>query len=185
MSMATDRSTADRSIGAATERPQLVRVNCAGLLDPQMADDEKPDPGKTAYLVSLHGPFDSRALVDLPTKVAEELFEGALTQHGPRRVIEAAERAVEKIAETDPDLADSVLAATAIALAFQIEHPGNSATSKSMVARELRETMDRLRELAPPVAARRDSIDELKEKRDGRRAKPTRRSTGAKAQKRS
>lgn len=149
-----------------------------------MTDAESVDPGKTAYLVSLHGPFESRALVDLPTRVAEQLFEGPLAQHGLRRVIGAAERTVERIGETDPDLADGVLAATAMALAYQIEHPGNSATSKSMCARELRETMDRLRELAPPLT-KKDGIDELKAKREKRRKVPAKRSARAKTQKRS
>jgi hypothetical protein len=59
-----------------------------------------------------------------------------------------------------PELAESSLAATALALAFELDHPGNSATSKSMCARALNETMAKIRELAPP-ADEQDGVDEL------------------------
>lgn len=125
------------------------------------------DLGSTAYVISVHGPFDSRTLVDLPTTVAEQLFEDALRDHAPRRVVGAAEGEVEKIREVDATLAESSLAATAIALAFQIESPGNSATSKSMCARELRDTMDRLRELMPE-SREADGVDDLTARREAR-----------------
>ncbi len=58
--------------------------------------------------------------------------------------------------------------ASALALARELDVK-NSATSKSMCARALREAMDRLRELAPP-AERADRLDELAGRRKRRRS---------------
>jgi hypothetical protein len=69
---------------------------------------------------------------------------------GIRRSARRVERDLAKIRERDPEVADSALAASAVALAREIEHPFNSATSKSMCAGKLHEALDRLRELAPP-----------------------------------
>jgi hypothetical protein len=65
------------------------------------------------------------------------------------------------------DLRDSALAASALSLAREMDSP-NSATSKSMCARALMETLDRLRELAPE-AEERDKVDELGDRRAKRR----------------
>ena len=54
----------------------------------------------------------------------------------------------------------AALKATADALSAIIDDGGNSATSRTMAARELRETLARIRELAPP-AARADRVDRL------------------------
>jgi hypothetical protein len=70
-----------------------------------------------------------------------------------------------------PSMQDSALAATALALAAELDNPNNSATSKSMCARALTETMDRLRELAPPVKEA-DKLDELNGRRAKRKGKP-------------
>lgn len=83
-------------------------------------------------------------------------------------MVEGAERDVAAIRERDEALAGSALAASAVALAFQIEHPYNSATSKSMCAREMRDTLDRLRALAPEEAEA-DELDEIKARRERRR----------------
>ena len=61
------------------------------------------------------------------------------------------------------------MAASALALAASIDFVGNSATSRSMCVRELREVLGRLLELAPPVEEV-DSVDELRARRAGRRA---------------
>lgn len=71
------------------------------------------------------------------------------------------------LAELDAGLAGSALAATALALAREIDKPTNSATSKSMCARALAEMLDRLRELAPPDVVS-DALDELTSRRDAR-----------------
>lgn len=80
-------------------------------------------------------------------------------------VVEAVER---DLVALGGDLADSALAASALALARELDAP-NSATSKSMCARALMETMDRLRELAPPKREM-DQVDEVAERRRARRA---------------
>lgn len=79
-------------------------------------------------------------------------------------VVEAVARDLERLGG---DVADSALAATALALAAEIDG-ANSATSKSMCARELRETMALLREQAPPAVVA-DRIDEVKSARERRR----------------
>jgi hypothetical protein len=82
-------------------------------------------------------------------------------------MIDGVEAAVER------DLAGSVrgsaLAATALALARELDRSGNSATSKSMCARALLDCLDRLRALAAeePVA---DRLDDLAARRSARKA---------------
>lgn len=83
-------------------------------------------------------------------------------------VVEAAQKDLERLALRAPELADSTLAATALKLAAEIDAPGNSATSKSMCAARLLETMDRLRELAPPEVAG-DKLDDLTKRREKKR----------------
>lgn len=70
----------------------------------------------------------------------------------------------------DPDLERSGLAASALALARELDKPTNSATSKAACARALREALDRLRDLAP-MAPGRDGVDELRE-RAARKLRP-------------
>ena len=67
------------------------------------------------------------------------------------------------------DYAQSGLAMMALALAREVDAPTNSATSKSMCASQLRETLDRLRELTPPTEEA-DELDDLARRRDARRA---------------
>jgi hypothetical protein len=69
-------------------------------------------------------------------------------------------RDLESLRALDPDLADSGLAASAIALARGIDNPRNSLTSKAMAQRALRETIDRLLELAPAPETH-DRLDQL------------------------
>lgn len=86
---------------------------------------------------------------------------------GQRRVARSAgpvEKAVrsdlKRIEKLDPELARGGLAASVVALAQEIDNADNSATSKSMCARALREALDRLLELAPPQEND-DRIDDL------------------------
>jgi hypothetical protein len=76
----------------------------------------------------------------------------------------AVDRDLERLPR---DLAESGLAASARALARELDRP-NSATSKSMCARALHDALDRLRELAPPER-KADRIDEVNRKREERR----------------
>lgn len=86
----------------------------------------------------------------------------------PGSVVGAVERDLEKIRERDADLAESALAATALALARELDG-SNSATSKSMCAKALNDTMSELRELCPPEREK-DAVDELKQLRERRRS---------------
>jgi hypothetical protein len=84
----------------------------------------------------------------------------------PKRatVLEAVERDLRKL---PTDLAKSALAASALALAREMDNRGNSATSKSMCSRSLLDTLDRLRELTPP-SEENDALDELRNRRAAR-----------------
>lgn len=82
-------------------------------------------------------------------------------------VAEAVEKDVAALG-TLPAGCEAIVA-SAYALARELDEK-NSATSKSMCARALREAMDRLRELAPPKQ-RADALDELSTRRTKRRAK--------------
>lgn len=66
------------------------------------------------------------------------------------------------------ELADSALAASSLALARAIDGP-SSPTAKSMCAKALLETLDRLRSLIP-TDEEADELDELAARRDARRA---------------
>lgn len=122
-----------------------------------------------ARVVSVFGAFTGRALVEMPASVAEALFDGPLADNGRTDVIDAAVREVEALRLRDSGLAASPLAAGIVALAFEIAHPYNSATSKAALHREMRESLDRLGELAPPVAEV-DRVDDLARARERRRA---------------
>jgi len=135
-----------------------------------------------ARVVSVFGPFNSRVLIEMAAETAQEMFPDPLAISGHTNVIDGAGREVESIRKRDEELAESALAASAVALAREIEHPYNSATSKSMCAREMRDTLDRLRELVPP-AERKDKVDEVAAKRASRRATVPTRRTGTKGKK--
>lgn len=105
----------------------------------------------------------------LPNKAA---VEEAMKRAAPLRmvsVVDAVEEDLRRIEEREPQLVRSGLAATAFALARDLDNPRNSATSKSMCAKALSEVLDRLLELAPE-APKKDKIDELASRRTARRA---------------
>lgn len=79
-------------------------------------------------------------------------------------VVEATRREIERLAAGNEDIAEGALAASALELASQLDDPGNSATSKSMCAKVLLETLDKIRALAPPKVER-DVVDELSSRR--------------------
>lgn len=68
------------------------------------------------------------------------------------------------LARKDARLAASGLAASAMALAREMDSSENSATSKSMCAGRLLDTLDRLRELAPREREK-DALDDLAARR--------------------
>ena len=122
-----------------------------------------------AQVVSVFGQFSDRVLLELPRSDAEELLGGPITQaFAPTRVIDSVEADLQKLSERGAPVADSGLAQAAVALAYEIDSPFNSATSKSMCAKQLMGALDRLRELAPPEREK-DRVDELAERRAERR----------------
>lgn len=84
-------------------------------------------------------------------------------------VVGAVRRDLADIRLRAPAVASSTLAMSALALAREMDEEGNSATSKSMCARALLDTMDRLRELCPPEE-KTDGVDELRRRRERRLA---------------
>lgn len=85
-------------------------------------------------------------------------------ESGDRRVVVAVQRDLAVLRQVSPDLADGALAASALAMAREIDNAGNSATSKSMCARALLETLDRIRELMPDEEGT-DALDDLASRR--------------------
>lgn len=85
---------------------------------------------------------------------------------GKATVRGAVERELKRLPK---DLADSGLAAAALALASDIDNSDTRPTARSMCNRELRENLERLRRMAPPREET-DWLDELTARRDARRA---------------
>lgn len=69
----------------------------------------------------------------------------------------------------------SGLAESALAIARELDVPGNSATSKAMCARALAESLERLRALAP-AREEADRVDDLASRRAKRRSTAARKS---------
>lgn len=85
-------------------------------------------------------------------------------------VVAALDRELAELRKRAPELADSALAASARVIAGVLDDPTNSATSRSMCARALNETLERLYELMP-AKEKKDRIDELTKRREQRRAR--------------
>jgi hypothetical protein len=81
-------------------------------------------------------------------------------------VVEAVER---DLAALGSGAKDSTLAATALALARELDD-ANSATSKSMCAKAMVEVLRELRSLAPPKR-KKDKVDDIAAQRERRRAR--------------
>jgi hypothetical protein len=82
-------------------------------------------------------------------------------------VVASTKRDLAEIEKRDPKLAQSGLAALALKLAEEMD-ANNSATSKSMCAKSLMETLDRIRALAPAEETE-DKVDDLSARRAARR----------------
>src|SRR4029077_15526050 len=136
------RGRGERARVALTRGERNQRAAAAGV------EDAAALPNKAAVLAAI------KAADDQPSVI-------------PTSVTEAVVLDLEELAERDPILARSAQAATAIALARELDSE-NSATSKSMCARALSETMDRLRELAP-AEQKKDGVDDLSATREKRR----------------
>ncbi len=149
-------------------KPKTSRARKPRAAPPELKAPDLYELG--ARVVSVFGAFDSRVLIEMPAKYAESLFPEPFHQSGLSNVVDGAEREIKAIRDRDKPLAEFALAASAVALAREIENPYNSATSKSMCAREMRDTLDRLRELVPPERQE-DAIDRLARKRTRRRSR--------------
>lgn len=84
--------------------------------------------------------------------------------------VAAVQSDLDAIGKLDADLAKSGLAAAALQLAREMDNSKNSATSKSMCARALRDTLADLRALAP-TKKENDQLAELRAKRAKRSGK--------------
>lgn len=84
-----------------------------------------------------------------------------------RTVVAAVQDELKRMAERSPEILGSALAALAVALAREVDDPGNSATSKSMCAGRLIDAVDRLR-AAVPAEVPADGLDDLAARRDRR-----------------
>jgi hypothetical protein len=98
---------------------------------------------------------------------AADQFEALVME---QTVMAALERELKAIAKRDPALAQSTVAATACALARELDSPNNSATSKSMCAKAMYDAIDRLYELAPAEKDK-DGVDDIAAQREARRAR--------------
>jgi hypothetical protein len=82
----------------------------------------------------------------------------------------AVEKAVDRDLKALGRIESHALAASARALARELDNATNSAHSKSLCARALQEQLERLREMAPPKKTK-DKLDELSSRRDARLAR--------------
>lgn len=83
-------------------------------------------------------------------------------------VVDALEAELAAIRVLAPNVADSALAAGALALAGGLDNADNSLTSRSMALHELRETMRTLHALTPTVE-REDDLAKLRSRHAERR----------------
>lgn len=173
----TARSTSAQATKRATGQPRKRTARSASA-GPPAAPHVDPDAGKKTSadrtkprIVSVAdlGPFEKVAIVVMPLESAKTLCGDPSARIAP--VLEGVYRdllAFAELGEAGEALANSALGGTALALALELENPYNSATSKSMCAGQLRDTLDRLRELAP-VKEEGDELDELAAERKRRR----------------
>lgn len=111
-----------------------------------------------------------RVLVEMHADRAREEFGGlSLAKAGRSDVVDATEKQLADIRERDPKVGDSALAAAALRMAYELDHPYNSATAKANCVNELHKAMDRLLELAPTGEGKKGKVDELKARRRAKR----------------
>lgn len=115
---------------------------------------------------------DQRVLVEMSLERAVEEFGGTpLAKAGRCEVVDATEQELAELRKATPQVANSALAAAALRMAFEVDHPYNSATAKSNCVSELHKIMDRLYELAEEQGSGKGGkVDELRARRAKRRA---------------
>lgn len=102
-------------------------------------------------------------------RVADVFGDLPLDSSSGTETIDATRAELEEIRSRDPQVADSALGAAALRMAYELDHPFNSATAKSYCVKELRQTMDRLRELSPPAPKQAGTLHEIRQTRASRR----------------
>ena len=110
-----------------------------------------------------------RTVIETSTALASYLFRKPLHESARTNAIEAVEADLDEIRSRDARIADSAIAASALRMAHELEDPYNSATAKSMCAKQLQQAMDRLLELSPPGQEEKGRLYELKTNRAKRR----------------
>lgn len=109
--------------------------------------------------------------LNVPRRVRKADLERLIAEHTePLTVVAAVENDLRQLSEGAPELKRSALAATALALAGEMDDSGNSATSKSMCAKSLIDALERLQAQAPEREEKGDALDELAAARAARRA---------------
>jgi hypothetical protein len=119
-----------------------------------------------ARVLRVHGEV---VVLTVPRDLAEYLFKQPLRHAGPTTLSEAAERDIAKIRERDSAVGESVIAASVVSMAHEVDDPFNSSTSKAQCAKELRQSYDSLLEQSPAPPAEESELERL------RRARATRR----------
>lgn len=114
--------------------------------------------------------YKSRTVIEVSTGLASYLFREPLEVSARTNAVDAVERDLALIRARDPKVADSAIAATALRMAYELEDPYNSATSKSMCAKSLQQAMDRLLELSPPGQEEKGKLYDIKSGRAKRRS---------------
>lgn len=102
--------------------------------------------------------------VKLPARARKAEIEELLGIGVDRSVLAGVERDLGEMARRDARVPGTALAASARALAEQLDDPEASATSKANCARALRETLERIEDSLPEVK-RGDRLDELRDRR--------------------
>lgn len=118
-------------------------------------------------VLSVFGPFNALTLVQIPTELALDVFPDGLAVAARPDLVAAVERELAEIRERSGATSDSALAATALVMAYEIQDPYNSATSKAMCAKAMAETMRDLRAACPP-SEQEDRVDEIAKRRKRR-----------------
>lgn len=137
-------------------------------------EEAKRDDRPEARVVSVFG-NDMWVLVEMNVdRALEEFGETELSAAGRSEVVDATGQELAVLRKEGLKVADSALAAAALQMAFEIDHPYNSATAKSNCVSELHKIMDRLYELAGEEGqaggAKGGKVDELRARRAKRRA---------------
>jgi hypothetical protein len=110
-----------------------------------------------------------RVVISAPIDLAEYLFKEPLAASASISSIEAAERDIAKIQDRDPAIGESVIAATVVRMAQEVDNPFNSATSKAQCAKELRQGFESLLDQSPAPPEEEGDLERIRRARAARR----------------